>query len=258
MMAALDKIDSPGGRGRPWRWDGGSCRSSGVCAPRPSRRAGRAGRLGGGNRRRWIVDGPGCGRWVGRRWQGGRSGSGSGRRSLAAWQARTRPPKRGSLRRSASGGCARVAGCHRSACGRRRAATCRSVSVKRSRCFAGAARECGRSRGDFGGRRRRSRGSCGGTPRPAAVGSSTAPRRRSRTPTGGLVGRSRPSWQRTRRCGGTCRSGSRGRSPPQAVRTSLDPGCAGSAAATVGARIGAGRSRRAPSRSRTGSRSSSR
>jgi len=60
---------------------------------------------------------------------------------------------------------------------------------------------------------------------------------------------------RTRRCGATCRSGSRGRSPPQAVRTFLDPGRAGSAAATVAARIGAGRSRGAPSRSRTGSRS---
>jgi hypothetical protein len=118
---------------------------------------------------------------------------------------------RGCHRRWASGGSERVAGCRRSACVRCQVATCRSASAKRSRCFARAARECGRSRGSFGVRRRRSRASCAETPRPAAAGSSTGRRPRSGTPTGVLGGRSRPSWPRTRRCGGTCRSGSRGR-----------------------------------------------
>jgi hypothetical protein len=67
----------------------------------------------------------------------------------------------------------------------------------------------------LGVRRRRSRVSCVGTPRPAAAGSSSARRRRGGTPTGGLVDRSRPGSRRTWRCGGTCGSGSRGWSPPR-------------------------------------------
>ena len=69
------------------------------------------------------------------------------------------------------------------------------------------ARGCARSRGGFGVRRRRSRASCVGTRQPAAARSTTAPRRRSGTPIGARVDRSRPSWRRTRCCGGTCRSG---------------------------------------------------
>jgi hypothetical protein len=155
-------------------------------------------RFGDGDEQRIVQAGRGCGRRVGGRLRGGRAGSGSGRRSLAACRARMRPPRRACRRRSASGGSGRVAGCHRSARGRRRGVTCRSVSGGRSRCCARAARECGRSRGGFGVRRRRSRASCVAMRRPAAAGSSTAPRRRSGTPIGARVDRRRPSWPATR------------------------------------------------------------
>jgi putative transposase len=164
-----------------------------------------------GDERRIVRGGLGCGRQGGRRWRGGSTASGSGRRSLEASRARTRPPRRACRRRSASGGSARVAACRRSACGRRRVATCRSVSGKRSRCCAPAVRASARSRGSFGVRRRRSRASCVGMPRPAAAGSSTAPRRRSGTRIGARDDRSRPSSRRMRSYGGMCRSGSRGR-----------------------------------------------
>ena len=58
---------------------------------------------------------------------------------------------------------------------------------------------CARSPAGWAGRRRRSRGSCAATPRPAAVGWSTGPRTRSGTPTGAPSARRPPSSPATTR-----------------------------------------------------------
>ena len=142
-----------------------------------------------------------CGRRVGRRWRGGSIGSGSGRRSLAGCRARTPAveagvsPAVGVRWFREGGGMPSVSagpGC--------RGGTCRSPSVRRSRSCAPAGAGCARSRVSSAGRRRRSRGSCAATRRPAAAGSSTGPRRRSGMPTGGPGGRRPRSWPPTSGC----------------------------------------------------------
>ena len=112
-----------------------------------------------------------CDRRDGRRSVGASIVSGSGRRSLGA-SAATRPVSRRASRPSwASGGFGRLAGCRRSVRLRCRGGTCRSPSGRRSRCCGPVAAGCARSRAGSVARRRRSRGSCGATPRRAAAAS---------------------------------------------------------------------------------------
>ena len=120
---------------------------------------------------------PPVGRVEHRRWFWKRSLAG-----LPARRLRRRPGCRG---RSASGGFVRVAGCRRSRWARRRRGISVSRSVRRSRCCVPRAAGCGRSRGGWAARRRRSRGSCAATPPRAAAGWITALRRRSGMPSCG-------------------------------------------------------------------------
>jgi hypothetical protein len=77
-----------------------------------------------------------CGRRVGRRPRGAWIESASGRRSLAAYRARTPRCRPACRRRSARDGSGRVVGCHRSPWPQCRADTCRSPNEKRSRSCA--------------------------------------------------------------------------------------------------------------------------
>ena len=114
-----------------------------------------------------------CGRRDGRRWRGGSTGSGSGRRSRGALRARTLVLRPACRRRSGAGGSGNVAACRLRTSGRIRAVICRSSSVRRLRSAAPAGTGCGRSPGIWAARRRRSPGSCGETPEPVAARWST-------------------------------------------------------------------------------------
>jgi HTH-like domain/Integrase core domain len=114
-----------------------------------------------------------CGRRDGRRWRGGSTGSGSGRRSRGALRVRTLVSRPACRRRSGAGGSASVAACRLRTSGRIRAAICRSSSVRRSRSAVPTVTASGRSPGIWAVRRRRSPGSCGETPEPAAARWST-------------------------------------------------------------------------------------
>ena len=87
---------------------------------------------GVGLRRR--QEGRRCGRLAGRRWRGVSIGCGSGRRSRMGCPVRTPLWCVACRRRWGPGGSAKVAACHRSAWPRRRVATCRSPSARRSPC----------------------------------------------------------------------------------------------------------------------------
>src|SRR6266498_5850020 len=161
-----------------------------------------------------------CGRRAARRWPGGRTGSGFGRRSVVGCRVRTRRWRPACRSRLGPGGSVRLAGCRRSLRPRCRGASCRSPSGRRSRsCTPGvavSARSQGRCR--RAARRRQSRGSCAATPRPGAGRWSTGPRRPSGTRTGGPGGRRSRSSPRMRRCGPMCRTGLPARSPGQMVK----------------------------------------
>jgi hypothetical protein len=87
---------------------------------------------GVGLRRR--QEGRRCGRLAGRQWRGVSIGCGSGRRSRMGCPVRTPLWCVACRRRWGPGGSAKVAACHRSAWPRRRVATCRSPSARRSPC----------------------------------------------------------------------------------------------------------------------------
>ena len=74
-----------------------------------------------------------CGRLGGRRRQGVKTGSGSGKRLLVGCRARTRRARLGCRRRSGRGGSVRLAGCHRSRWVQCQAAICPLPSGRRSR-----------------------------------------------------------------------------------------------------------------------------
>ena len=88
-----------------------------------------------------------CGPPAGRRWRGGRSGSGSGRRSGAACRARMPRWRPASRRRSAPGGSVRLVACGRSPRPPCRGVTCPLPSGRRSRSCGRVAAGCGRSPG---------------------------------------------------------------------------------------------------------------
>ena len=73
-----------------------------------------------------------CGRLGGRRRQGVKTGSGSGKRLLVGCRARTRRARLGCRRRSGRGGSVRLAGCHRSRWVQCQAAICPLPSGRRS------------------------------------------------------------------------------------------------------------------------------
>ena len=154
--------------------------------------------------------------------------------------------------RWASGGFGRLAGCRRSVRLRCRGGTCRSPSARRSRCCAPVAVGCARSRGGWVARRRRSRGSCGATPRRAAAAWSIGRQRRSGMPTGAPSAPSRPSWRSTSGCVAMCRSGWLAACSVPTASRSAGRRSRGSAGAVAAAGIGAGRGRGARSRSPTG------
>ena len=157
--------------------------------------------------------------------------------------------------RLASGGSARVAGCRRSALaplsGRYLSfAEREEIALLRAQRLRGAGdRAPARAR-----RRRRSRGSCGATPRRAAAGSSTGRRPRSGMPSGARGGRSRRSSPRNERL----REYVQDRLAGRGRRARRDAWCAGRSALDrppprPPRRTGAGRGRGARSRSPTGS-----
>jgi len=74
-----------------------------------------------------------CGRLGGRRRQGVKTGSGSGKRLLVGCRARTRRARLGCRRRSGRGGSGKLAGCHRSRWVQGQAALCPLPSGRRSR-----------------------------------------------------------------------------------------------------------------------------
>ena len=147
--------------------------------------------------RRWQ-GGRRCGRRVGRRWPGGSIGSGSGRRSGAGCRARTRRWRPACRSQSGPGGSARLAGCPPVT---QAPLSGRFLSfAEREEIAILHARGCGVreiARRAAAGRRRRSPGSCAGTPRPGAGRWSTGPRRPSGTLTGGPGGRRSRSSPRT-------------------------------------------------------------
>ena len=122
-----------------------------------------------------------------------------------------------------------------------RAATCRSPSGRRSRSCTRRTSACARSPGGSAGRRRRSRGSCGATPRPAAASSSTGRRSRSGRPSGGPAAEDREAGRQ--RAAARLRAGpARRRDPRAGRRPRAGPATPrGTAAARPPAATGAGR-----------------
>jgi putative transposase len=114
-----------------------------------------------------------CVRRVGLRWPGGRTGSGSGWRSPGECRVRTPALRLVCPRQLVRDGSVTAAGSGRSAWRRFRGGTCRWRSGRRSRSCGSGGAVSARSPGVSAGRRRRSRGSCAGTPRPGAAGWST-------------------------------------------------------------------------------------
>ena len=102
-------------------------------------------------------------------------------------------------------------------------------------------------------RRRRSRGSCVATPRPAAAVWTTGPRLRSGMPTGVLVARRWPSSPLTTRCGEYVQDRLAGKvTATGRARRGGSGGARGSGAGTAAGRTGGGPRRGARSRSPTG------
>ena len=95
---------------------------------------------------RWRRGGRRCGRLDVRRLRGGSIGSGSGRRLPRGQPVRMLAPVPVCRPRLARAGFVRLAACHRRASSPIPAATCASLSAKRSRSAAPTATACGRSR----------------------------------------------------------------------------------------------------------------
>ena len=138
--------------------------------------------------------GAGCGRLVGRLERGVRIGSGSGRRSLVVFQARTRLVWRGCRRRLGLDGSDRLVGCCRSRWVRCRGVICRFPSGKRSPFSVRRVWGWGRSSAVWVVARRRSHVSWGATPQPVAGALSIGPRLLSGIRIGVPAARRSRSW----------------------------------------------------------------
>jgi hypothetical protein len=181
-----------------------------------------------------------CVRRGGLRWPGENTGSGSGWRSPGECRARTPALRLVCPQRLARAGSATAGGSGRSAWPRCLGGTCRLPNGRRSRSCAPGGAASAISPDVPPGRRQRSRGSCAGTPRPAAAGWSTGPRRSSGMPTGGHAARRSRNSLRTRPCGSMCKTGSRALSPRQTAGRCRARTGAGSDAGTGAERTGAG------------------
>lgn len=153
-----------------------------------------------------------CGRLAGRRWRGGRIGSGSGRRSPAACRVRTPRWNAACRRRSGRGGSARLGACRRSPWPRSRGVTCRWPRERRLPCSRRRTVAFETLPAGSAATRERSPESCAATPPPVAAGWSTGPRQRSGMPSGGPSAPRPQNSLRTRRCASTCSNGFPGRS----------------------------------------------
>src|SRR5271165_819000 len=160
---------------------------------------------------------------------GGNIGSGSGRRSLGAHQAKTLRRRRGSCRALVSGGSARVAACRLSPSRRCLGAICPLLSGRRSQCCSLVVVGCERSRVSSVVHRRRSPGSCNAMPRsaPADPNIERRPPRRMRTVA--PADPSQRSSRSTRSCGPMFRLGSPGlcSDPTGALRVPRSAGAGG-------------------------------
>src|SRR4051794_2402327 len=213
---------------------------------------------------RWALGsgariGPGevfCVRRVDQGWRGVRIGGGSGRRLRRAWRARTPRAARVYRRREGHGGFGRRGGCHQRRLRPRRSRspgdTCRSRSGRRLRYVARRARGYGRWPADWGGRPRRSRGSCAATRRHVAVAWTTGQQPRSGTLNGPPAARSQRNWRPTRPCRHMCRTGWPGWSLPRVGLPFAGRSCPGRAAGKGVGRTGSGPRRGARSRSPSG------
>jgi hypothetical protein len=132
----------------------------------------------------------------------------SGSRSPVGAQAKRPRASRAFRQPSELVGSVTVAACHRSAWLRNRDGACHSSSEKRSPSCMPATVASARSLGGCAGLRRRSRGSCGATPRPEAAAWSIEHRPLNGTPTGRPGARRWQSWLRTMCCATTCRTAS--------------------------------------------------
>ena len=149
-----------------------------------------------------------------------------------------------------------VAACRRSVSVRRRAATCRSPSARRSRCCGPRSAGCGRSPAGSAGRRRRSRGAAAQRGDPwrqaglSGLGRAVAGRAAAQRPKTAKLADERPAARV--RAGPARRHG-------HALRTARDPGPGDRwmGRSKPPRRTGAGRRPGARSRSPTGSRSTS-
>ena len=198
-----------------------------------------------------------CGRLAGRRSRGVGIGSGSGKRSPLGPRARMPLPLRRCRRRSGRDGSVRLEGCRQSRWLRFRSGTCLPPSGKRSRSCTLNTSACAGSLAVWVVPRRRSRGSSATTRRPVAMRWCIGPRLRSGTRSGAPAVPSSASSPRMTGCASTCRIASLGRSPDPTASWCLGPTSGGSVAGTVAVRTAAGRDRGVPSRSRTGSGSTS-
>ncbi len=196
--------------------------------------------------------GPGCARPGGPRSTSGRSSSGSGARSLRGCPARTPPSCAACPRRWEHDGSEKLAACHLSAWPRRRGATCRLPTARRSPCCGRSSTGCARSLADWADRPPRSPASSAATPPPVAAVWTTGPRPHSGMPTGAPGAPRPPSSPRTTGCGSTCRTGSPAPSAPSTAARCRARRCAGSVAVTAGARTDVGPLPGARSRSPTG------
>ena len=188
-------------------------------------------------------------------WPAESIGSGSGRRSRGACRARTRRRRPACRARSASGGFGRVAACRPVTLGRAVGAVpVASLSARRSRCLRAEWLRGARDRPPARSvARRRSRGSCGATPRRAAAAltyrATTAQWHADRAR---AAARSPPSSPSTTSCAATCRTVSRARCSVPAASPWAVPTSCGSAGVAVAARTAAGRGLGARSRFPTG------
>ena len=136
---------------------------------------------------------------------------GFGHRLRRVCRARMRRSGRACRRLSDHDGSGRQAACHQQCFDDRRSRSpgdiCRLRNGRSLRFCVRRAWACGRLPGRSGGRRRRSRESCGATRRRAAAVWSIGRPRRNGMPSGRRGGRSLRSWRSTRRCGRMCRIG---------------------------------------------------
>ena len=197
-------------------------------------------------------------------WSPGRPSTARREDRVRFWEAiaracrrRTRRPWRGWHPRLGPGGSVTLAARLLSRCSRPRTGSCRLRSGRRSRSWLSRSSVSARSLGGSTGRRRRSRESCAVTRRPGLMERRIGRRPRSGTPRGGGAGRRCPSLPPMTGCASTYRTVLLARSPGPMASLWLTLLCVSLGDVTADELTGDGPGRGAPSRSRTGSASTS-